>query len=186
MKRFFCLVLLACVLLCGCSGSSAPVRETVFCMDTVMDLQVWGRDAEEGLRKITEELNALERDWSATSGSSLLAQMNRGEAPALLPWQAMDLPLNSPGTAHVLYRLGVCPAAVDVGEVKNAFMASGDNLFHFVMNYSGYRIKMDEEAKLVLFCQIATQYLEELHVGDEYRQQGEIEYPMIYPLTSSN
>lgn len=75
---------------------------------------------------------------------------------------------------------------VDVGEVKNAFMASGDNLFHFVMNYSGYRIKMDDEAKLVLFCQIATQYLDELQVGDEYRQQGEIEYPIIYPLTSSN
>lgn len=75
---------------------------------------------------------------------------------------------------------------VDVGEVKNAFMASGDNLFHFVMNYSGYRIKMDKEAKLVLFCQIATQHLDELHVGDEYRQQGGIEYPIIYPLTSSN
>lgn len=75
---------------------------------------------------------------------------------------------------------------VDIGEVKNAFMASGDNLFHFVMNYSGYRIKMDDEAKLVLFCQIASQYLDELQVGDEYRQQGEIEYPIIYPLTSSN
>ena len=74
---------------------------------------------------------------------------------------------------------------VDVGEVKNAFMASGDNLFHFVMNYSGYRIKMDDEAKLVLFCQIATQYLDELQVGDEYRQHEEIEYPIIYPLTSN-
>lgn len=75
---------------------------------------------------------------------------------------------------------------VDIGEVKNAFMASGDNLFHFVMNYSSYRIKMDDEAKLVLFCQIASQYLDELQVGNEYRQQGEIEYPIIYPLTSSN
>lgn len=75
---------------------------------------------------------------------------------------------------------------VDVGEVKNAFMASGDNLFHFVMNYSGYRIKMDDEAKLVLFCQIATQYLDELYVGDGYRRQWRIEYPIIYPLTSSN
>ena len=75
---------------------------------------------------------------------------------------------------------------VDVGEVKNAFMASGDNLFHFVMNYSDYRIKMDDEAKLVLFCQIATQYLDELYVGDGYRRQGRIEYPIIYPLTSSN
>lgn len=70
---------------------------------------------------------------------------------------------------------------VDIGEVKNAFMASGDHLFHFVMNYSGYRIPMDDEAKLVLFCQIATQYLDELYVNEEYRQYGGIEYPIIYP-----
>lgn len=72
---------------------------------------------------------------------------------------------------------------VDVNEVKNAFMASGDHLFHFVMNYSGYRIKMDDEAKLVLFCQIASQYLDELHIDGEYRQYGAIEYPVIYPQT---
>ena len=72
---------------------------------------------------------------------------------------------------------------VDVNEVKNAFMASGDHLFHFVMNYSGYRIKMDDEAKLVLFCQIATQYLDELYIDDEFRQFGAIEYPVIYPQT---
>lgn len=72
---------------------------------------------------------------------------------------------------------------VNVNEVKNAFMASGDHLFHFVMNYSGYRIKMDNEAKLVLFCQIATQYLDELYIDDEFRQFGAIEYPVIYPQT---
>jgi hypothetical protein len=72
---------------------------------------------------------------------------------------------------------------VDIGEVKNAFMASGDHLFHFVMNYTGYSIPMDDEARLVLFCQIATQYLDELRIDDEYRQQGDIEYPVIYPQT---
>lgn len=72
---------------------------------------------------------------------------------------------------------------VDIGEVKNAFMASGDNLFHFVMNYSGYRMEIDEEAKLVLFCQIASQYLDELSITDEFCQYGAIEYPLIYPIT---
>ena len=72
---------------------------------------------------------------------------------------------------------------VDVGEVKNAFMASGDNLFHFVMNYSGYRMEIDEEAKLVLFCQIASQYLDELSITDEFCQYGALEYPLIYPIT---
>lgn len=74
---------------------------------------------------------------------------------------------------------------VDIGEVKNAFMASGDNLFHFVMNYSGYRMPMNDEAKLVLFCQIATQYLDELYVNEEYRQYGGIEYPIIYPNSTN-
>ena len=70
---------------------------------------------------------------------------------------------------------------VDVHEVKNAFMASGDNLFHFVMNYSGYRKQMTEEEKLVLFCQIAAQYLDNLSISEEYRCHNGIEYPLIYP-----
>ena len=73
---------------------------------------------------------------------------------------------------------------VDVHEVKTAFMASGDNLFHFVMNYSAYRKPMTDEEKLVLFCQIAAQYLDDLSVSDEYRQYQDIEYPLIYPKTA--
>ena len=70
---------------------------------------------------------------------------------------------------------------VDVNEVKAAFMASGDNLFHFVMNFSGYRKPMNEEDKLVLFCQIAAQYLDELSISDEYHCYNGVEYPLIYP-----
>lgn len=73
---------------------------------------------------------------------------------------------------------------VDVGEVKNAFMASGDNLFHFVMNFSGYRKPMTEEEKLVVFCQIAAQYFDELSISEAYSQYGDIEYPLIYPETA--
>ena len=73
---------------------------------------------------------------------------------------------------------------VDVNEVKTAFMASGDNLFHFVMNYSAYRKPMTGEEKLVLFCQVTAQYLDELIVSDEYRQHQDIEYPLIYPKTA--
>ena len=73
---------------------------------------------------------------------------------------------------------------VDVREVKTAFMASGDNLFHFVMNYSGYRKKMTEEEKLVLFCQIAAQYLDELFISEERSRHGNIEFPLIYPKTA--
>ncbi len=73
---------------------------------------------------------------------------------------------------------------VDIGEVKNAFMASGDNLFHFVMNYSAYRKPMDTEEKLVLFCQLTAQYLDELTVSDDYSCHDGIEYPLIFPKTA--
>ena len=73
---------------------------------------------------------------------------------------------------------------VDASEVKTAFMASGDNLFHFVMNYSGYRKKMADEEKLVLFCQIAAQYHDELVISEEYGRHGNIEFPFIYPKTA--
>lgn len=73
---------------------------------------------------------------------------------------------------------------VDVREVKTAFMASGDNLFHFVMNYSGYRKQMADEEKLVLFCQIAAQYHDELVISEEYGRHGNIDFPFIYPKTA--
>ena len=73
---------------------------------------------------------------------------------------------------------------VDVREMKTAFMASGDNLFHFVMNYSGYRKQMADEEKLVLFCQIAAQYHDELVISEEYGRHGNIEFPFIYPKTA--
>ena len=70
---------------------------------------------------------------------------------------------------------------VDIHEVKTSFMASGDNLFHFVMSYSGYRKQVTDEEKLVLFCQIAAQYLEELSISNTYRRHNSIEYPLIFP-----
>lgn len=107
------------------------------------------RNSEEGLKIL--------KDFAKGKGNSRLKKGNLAE----------------PLTEDELTEQQQILQMVDIGEVKNAFMASGDNLFHFVMNYSGYRIKMDDEAKLVIFCQIATQYLDELYVGDEYRQQGE-------------
>lgn len=69
---------------------------------------------------------------------------------------------------------------VDLSEIKNAFSASGDNLFHFLQNYSNYRKEMSDEDILVLFCQIASQYLDELDISGELKTYKDIEYPKIY------
>lgn len=72
-------------------------------------------------------------------------------------------------------------SVVDAMEVKNAFLASGDHLFNFVFNYSNYRREMGEEEKLVLFCQIASQFLDELEVSDDCGTFKDLEFPLIYP-----
>jgi hypothetical protein len=69
--------------------------------------------------------------------------------------------------------------AVNLQEVHNAFMASGTHLFYFVMNYR-YRKEVTDSEKLVFFCQLASQYADELRITDRYETSGEVEYPLIY------
>lgn len=71
-------------------------------------------------------------------------------------------------------------------ELKNAFLASGVDLYSFIRDYnyrnSGYDIVPDREQKLVLFCQIASQYLDELRISNNYCVDSDIEYPLVYPI----
>jgi len=42
----------------------------------------------------------------------------------LRPWQSLDLPLESSGTDHTVFRLGVCPSLTDTAAIKNALSSS--------------------------------------------------------------
>mgnify|MGYP007085801509 FL=1 len=68
---------------------------------------------------------------------------------------------------------------VNLQEVYNAFEASGAHLFYFVMNYR-FRKEVTRGEKLIFFCQLASQYADELHFTDTYETSGEVEYPLIY------
>lgn len=81
MKRLIAVALL-CVFLAGCAGE-VKSEKTIFAMDTVMDLQVWGKDSQAGIGHIQMVLQELESDWSATNDSSLLTQMNLGRDASL-------------------------------------------------------------------------------------------------------
>lgn len=69
---------------------------------------------------------------------------------------------------------------VDQTEMKNSFAASSSDLFRFVMNYK-YPYDIDLEGKLVLFCEIASQFYDELDFTDRYEDAFGYEYPLIYP-----
>lgn len=78
MKRVVCLILV-CALLC-LTGCQRQAQETVFAMDTVMDLQIWGADSEKALQAIKTLITQLEEDWSNQKETSVVSALNRGEA----------------------------------------------------------------------------------------------------------
>ncbi len=78
MKRLIC-VLLMVMLLWGCAPQEPLAQETVFAMDTVMDLKIWGSDSEEAMRMVKKLLSEMEITWSATAETSVLGALNRGE-----------------------------------------------------------------------------------------------------------
>ena len=82
MKRLVCLSLI-CAIVCLCAGCEQQMSATVFAMDTVMQLQAWGKDAQQGLTLAETVLKEQEAMWSATDPDSLLSQMNRGQAVEL-------------------------------------------------------------------------------------------------------
>lgn len=85
MKRFLLLILAISLLLCGCSKDTEPAQATLFCMNTVMDLKVWGKDQDAGLARIQAKLLELEALWSATDEASVLSSLNRGAEVQLDP-----------------------------------------------------------------------------------------------------
>lgn len=69
---------------------------------------------------------------------------------------------------------------VSLPEIYNAFTAAGTHLFRFVMNYA-YHKTVEGNDKLIYFCQLASQYAEELNFTDCYKYTNGVEYPLIYP-----
>lgn len=75
MKRLSALVLLLSLLLCGCTDGRS-VEQNFYAMDTVMQIKIWGKDAQNGYGRIITKLQNLESSWSATSEDSILWQLN--------------------------------------------------------------------------------------------------------------
>ena len=70
--------------------------------------------------------------------------------------------------------------AINIRKVKNSFVASGDNLFDFVVNYKFSR-NLSFNEKLVVFCQIATIFESEFNFTDRHASFNGVRYPLIFP-----
>lgn len=69
---------------------------------------------------------------------------------------------------------------INLQAMKNGFMASGKDLFQFVMEYNYIReVPLDE--KITIYCQMVSMYENEFNVTENYHQLNALEYAVVYP-----
>ena len=68
---------------------------------------------------------------------------------------------------------------INLEEVRNHFVATSDNLFNFILNYDFLK-EVDFNERVTIFCQIISQYEEELQIQDNYQITNGIEYAMVF------
>lgn len=69
---------------------------------------------------------------------------------------------------------------INLEEVKNGFVASGNNLFDFILNFNFAR-EVSFEDKVTIYCQLISQYENIFEVTEQYEEKMEIEFAMVYP-----
>ena len=68
---------------------------------------------------------------------------------------------------------------INLEEVKNSFLASGNQLFNFVIGYQ-FQHEVSFEERVTVFCQMVSLYENEFDIRQEFGQYQQIEYALIY------
>ena len=84
MKKLLC-VLFAMLFLAGCAPKKPKAQRDIFAMDTLMNLQLWGEDADAAAEDVEAMLHHLEERWSVTRDDSITTGLNRGIRPEMTP-----------------------------------------------------------------------------------------------------
>ena len=69
---------------------------------------------------------------------------------------------------------------INLEELKNQFMGTSDNLFHFIMNYDFLK-EVDFNQRVTIFCQVVSLYDEELEIKNDGQEINGVEFAMITP-----
>ena len=82
MKRFF--IIFLCLFLCGCTGAKEHT-DTIYAMDTVMDLTAYGPNAREALAAAKAEIFRLDSLFDRKGEKSEIAALNAAASAELSP-----------------------------------------------------------------------------------------------------
>ena len=87
---------------------------------TVTEQELLSDDTAQRAQALSERIGGLVQELTRLQGeeSRLLSRK-----AALQPWSSLDMPLELEGTAHTIFRMGVCPGSTDTGAVKTELAA---------------------------------------------------------------
>ena len=69
---------------------------------------------------------------------------------------------------------------VNVDDLAAAFMASGQDLFNFVLTFK-YESEQTLEQKVEYYTEIILNHFDQLTFSNEWNEWGDISYPIVYP-----
>lgn len=68
---------------------------------------------------------------------------------------------------------------INLEEVRNRFIATSDHLFNFILNYDFLK-DVGFNERVTIFCQIISQYEQELKIKNSYQTTNGVEYAMVF------
>ena len=69
---------------------------------------------------------------------------------------------------------------INLDEVKNSFLAGGNNLFDFICSYNfGREVSFDE--CVTIYCQMISQFDTLFTISNDYSSRQDVEFAMVYP-----
>jgi hypothetical protein len=69
---------------------------------------------------------------------------------------------------------------INLEELRNGFVASGHNLYSFIMNYR-YPREVSYDEKITIFCQMTSIYENEFDISEQFMKDGDVEYAIVKP-----
>jgi len=69
---------------------------------------------------------------------------------------------------------------INLEEVKNGFLASGNQLFDFVLAYP-FEKDLSFEEKVTVYCQLISLYESSFEITNQFESNQEVEYAIVYP-----
>ena len=92
----------------------------------ISEAEFLGDETAERARAACKRIDSL---LQTISGLQSEEDRLRAKRASLEPWKGLDVPLENQGTAHVLFRMGVCPGSTDTGAVRQALDQHAADIF---------------------------------------------------------